>query len=62
MFSQNYWVFGLCPWSGVQKTKECNVSETGHFHPQVRREMPTLMDPLERANFNNWTTQYNSTT
>jgi hypothetical protein len=26
---QDYWVFGLCPSSGIQKTEEHNVSETG---------------------------------
>jgi hypothetical protein len=26
---QNYWVFGLCPLSGILKTKEHKVSETG---------------------------------
>jgi hypothetical protein len=27
--SQNYWAFGLCPWSGSPKTREDNVSEIG---------------------------------
>jgi hypothetical protein len=28
--TQDYWVFGLCPSSGILKnTEECNVSETG---------------------------------
>jgi hypothetical protein len=25
---QNYWVFGLCPSSGILKSREHNVSET----------------------------------
>jgi hypothetical protein len=27
--NQNYWVFGLCPSSGILETREGNVSETG---------------------------------
>jgi hypothetical protein len=27
--SQNYWVFGLCPLSGILETRKHNVSETG---------------------------------
>jgi hypothetical protein len=27
--TQNYWAFGLCPLSGIQKTREHNISETG---------------------------------
>jgi hypothetical protein len=27
--TQNYWVFRLCPSSGIQKTREHNISETG---------------------------------
>jgi hypothetical protein len=27
--SQNYWVLGLCPSSGVLETRKHNVSETG---------------------------------
>jgi hypothetical protein len=26
--TQNYWVFGLCPTSGILKTRKHNVSET----------------------------------
>jgi hypothetical protein len=26
--TQNYWVFGLCPSSGILETREHNVSET----------------------------------
>jgi hypothetical protein len=28
-YNQNYWVFGLCPFSGTLKTKENSISETG---------------------------------
>jgi hypothetical protein len=34
---QNYWVFGLRPLPGILKTKEHDISETGCFHPQVRK-------------------------
>jgi hypothetical protein len=27
--SQNYWVFGLCPLSGIQKTRKHIILETG---------------------------------
>jgi hypothetical protein len=27
--TENYWVFGLCPSSGIQKTRTCNVLEAG---------------------------------
>jgi hypothetical protein len=50
--TQNYWVFGLCPSSGILKTREYNISETGCFLPQVKGETPTLLCPLERANLN----------
>jgi hypothetical protein len=39
--TQNYWVSGLCPSSGILETTKHNVSETGRFRPQVRRETPT---------------------
>jgi hypothetical protein len=35
---QNHWVFGLRPSSGILKTTEHKVLETGCFHPQVRGE------------------------
>jgi hypothetical protein len=27
--TQNYWVFGICPYSGILKYRKHNVSETG---------------------------------
>jgi hypothetical protein len=54
--TQNYWVFGLCPSSGILETRKHNVSETGRFRAQVRGEIPTLLGTLERANLNQWTT------
>jgi hypothetical protein len=50
---QNYWVFELCPLSGILKSREQNVSENGSV--SVRRETRTLSGPLERANLNHWT-------
>jgi hypothetical protein len=41
--TQNYWVFGICPSSGLQlirRKEKHDVSETGN---------------LERANLNHWT-------
>jgi hypothetical protein len=52
---RNYWIFGLCPSSGILKTKEHNVSATGSV--SVLRwewETPTLVDSIERANLNHW--------
>jgi hypothetical protein len=47
----NYWVFGLCPSSGIQKTREHKVSETGSVSVLRwgRGETPTLFGPLDRA-------------
>jgi hypothetical protein len=33
--TQNYWVFGICPSSGILKARKHNVSESGCFRPQV---------------------------
>jgi hypothetical protein len=54
--TQNYWVFGLCPSSGILEPRE-HVSENGCFHPQVGGggKIPTVLGPLERANLNHWT-------
>jgi hypothetical protein len=38
---ENYWVFGICPWSGNW------VCDGGHI---------ALLGSLGRANFNNWIT------
>jgi hypothetical protein len=52
--TQNYRVFGLCPSSGVLKTREYNVSELDLFPFSGEGETPTLLDPLERANLSHW--------
>jgi hypothetical protein len=51
--TQNYWVFGLRPSSGILETRKHNVLETGCFRPQVREgATPSLLRPLERVNLN----------
>jgi hypothetical protein len=41
--SQDNWVFGLCPLSGILKnTKEHNLSETECFHPQIPKKCVPL--------------------
>jgi hypothetical protein len=53
--TRNYWVFGLCPSSGILKYREHNVSETGSV--SVLRsggKTPTLLGPLERDKLNQW--------
>jgi hypothetical protein len=55
--TQNYWVFGLCPSSGILKTRERNVSETRSVSilRWVGRKTPTQLGPLERAtSINGW--------
>jgi hypothetical protein len=59
--SQNYWVFGLCPLSGILETRE-HVSETWFVSDLSLGggeggEIRTLLGPLERANLNHWTNQ-----
>jgi hypothetical protein len=58
--TQIYWVFGLCPSSGILKnTGEHNVSETGSVYVlRWGRETSTQLGPLERANLNHWTTYF----
>jgi hypothetical protein len=49
--TQNYWVFGLYPLSGILENRKHDVSETGCFRSQVKGEKtPTQLGPLERAN------------
>jgi hypothetical protein len=53
---QNYWVFGLCPSSGILETRKHNVLETG-FVSVLRwgGNTSTQLGPLESANLNHWT-------
>jgi hypothetical protein len=53
--NSDYCVLGLCPLSGILKTREHNILKTGSV--SVLRwggETPTLLDPLERPNLNHW--------
>jgi hypothetical protein len=59
--TQNYWIFGLCPSSGILETRKHNVSETGSVSVlRWREETPILLGPLERANLNHWTSDVSS--
>jgi hypothetical protein len=55
--TQDYWVFGLRPSSGIlNNTKEQNVSETESFSDLSEVwETTTLFGTLEITNFNLWT-------
>jgi hypothetical protein len=50
--AQNYWVFRLCPSSGILKTTKYYFGNWICFRRQERGETPTLLGPLERANLN----------
>jgi hypothetical protein len=54
----DYWVFGLCPSSGILKNRRTQrFGSWICFRPQVRgQETPTQLGPLERASLNHWTT------
>jgi hypothetical protein len=51
---QDYWVFGLCPSSGILKTRRTQRFWNWIcFRPEVRgQETPTQLGPLERASLN----------
>jgi hypothetical protein len=54
---QKYWTyFGLYPSSGIWKTKDHNVSETGSVSVLwwMGQDKPTQLGPLERASLNHW--------
>jgi hypothetical protein len=48
--TQNYWVFGLYPSSGILETRKYDVSETGSVSVLRWRgeKTPTQLGPLER--------------
>jgi hypothetical protein len=51
--TRNYWVFGVCPTSGILETRKNNVSETGSISClKCKGKTPTQLRPLERANIN----------
>jgi hypothetical protein len=52
---RSYWVFRLCPTSGILNAREHNVSGNGSVSvPSEGRETPTLLGPLGRFNINHW--------
>jgi hypothetical protein len=54
-FLRNYWVFGLCPSSGIVKTRKHDVSETGSV--SVLRwggKTSTQFGPLQSEDLNHW--------
>jgi hypothetical protein len=53
--TQNYWAFGLCPLSAILKTRRQRFGNFICFSPELM-ETPIVLDPLERANLNHWTT------
>jgi hypothetical protein len=55
--TQNYWGFLLRPLSSILKTKEHDVLESWSVSfVRSGGETPTLLDPIERAILNHWTT------
>jgi hypothetical protein len=50
----NYCISGRCPSSGILKTREHNVSETGSVSVLRWKGTFTLLGSLERANLNDW--------
>jgi hypothetical protein len=54
--TQNYWVLGLFPSSGILGNAKYDVSETGCVS-LIRwgGKTPLQLGPLERANLNRWT-------
>jgi hypothetical protein len=54
--TQNQWISGLCPSSGILNTRKHNISALDLFLPLGEgRDTQTLLGPLERANLNHWT-------
>jgi hypothetical protein len=53
--TQNYWGFGLCPLSGILEAGKQCFGNWICFRPQVRGKY-THFRPLEKSNFNPWTT------
>jgi hypothetical protein len=52
-------LLGFWTWSIIQYSENQRTQHFGnwiYFHPQVSRERPTVLCPLERANPNHWTT------
>jgi hypothetical protein len=60
--TQNCWVFGLCPLTGILEARKHNVSETGFVSVLSDGETPTPLGPLQSDNLNHWTTPVRFTT
>jgi hypothetical protein len=58
IYTQNYWLFGLCLSSGIIKARKQRFGNWICFRPQVRGETLSLLGPLERANLNHWTSDW----
>jgi hypothetical protein len=55
--TRNYWVFGLCPSSGILKKLDNTAFwKLDLFPSSGEGETPTLLEPLERPNLNRWNT------
>jgi hypothetical protein len=54
--TQNYWVFGLFPSSGILENRKHDDSETGSVSVlRWEGKTSTQLGPLETANLNHWT-------
>jgi hypothetical protein len=50
--TQNYWVFGLCPSSGIPKNTEHNIGKLYLFpSSRVGWETPSILGPLAPGSF-----------
>jgi hypothetical protein len=55
--TQNYWLFGIFPSSGIVGTRKHDFSETGSVSVHMcGGKTLTQLGPLDRANLNHWTT------
>jgi hypothetical protein len=48
-YTQNYWIFALCPSPDILKPVKHNVSEADLFPSSSEGGKLTLLPPLERA-------------
>jgi hypothetical protein len=56
--TRDYYDFGLCTSSGILKNTKNTTFPKLDLFPSLGEgeKTPTLLDPLERANLNHWTT------
>jgi hypothetical protein len=58
--TQNHWISGICPSTGIVTTMKYNFRKLDLFPSSGEgRETPTLLGPLERDNLNHWTSDTN---